>query len=53
MRALVVWLEVHGAKMDRTWVENLLKGMTRNGRVAQRTSVRKALITWRAPDRGA
>ena len=49
MRDIEVGLTVNGAKMDREWVAALLKRMTRKGLVRQVTSVRKALITWRAP----
>jgi SAM-dependent methyltransferase len=46
MRDIEVSLEVNGAKMDREWVEGLLKRIARKGLVRQVTSVRKALITW-------
>lgn len=49
MRDIEVGLKVNGAKMNRDWVEGLLKRKTRKGLVRQLTSVRKALITWRAP----
>ena len=49
MRDLEVGLKVNGAKMDRGWVEDLLGKMARRGKVRQVTSVRKALIVWRAP----
>ncbi|OGR67144.1 MAG: hypothetical protein A2081_04945 [Elusimicrobia bacterium GWC2_61_19] len=52
LRDIEVGLKVNGAKMDNAWVENLLKRMTRNGKVRQTTSVRKALITWPAPAAG-
>lgn len=46
MRDIEVGLTVNGAKMDREWVEALLKKIAKRGQVRQRTSVRKALITW-------
>jgi SAM-dependent methyltransferase len=46
MRDIEVGLTVNGAKMDAVWVTALLKRVTRQGQVRQRTSVRKALITW-------
>lgn len=46
MRDMEVGLKVNGAKMDRDWVESLLKRIARKGLVRQVTSVRKALITW-------
>ncbi len=47
LRDIEVGLKVNGARMDRPWVESLLKKMARKGKVRQVTSVRKALITWR------
>lgn len=47
MRDIEVGLKVNGARMDREWVESLLKKMARKGTVRQVTSVRKALIVWR------
>ena len=52
IRDIEVGLKVNGAKMDREWVESLLKRMSRKGRVRQLTSVRKALITWPVPAAG-
>ncbi len=49
LRDLEVGLKVNGAKMDRPWVEALLKKIARNGKVRQATSVRKALIVWTPP----
>ncbi len=46
LRDIEVGLTVNGAKMDREWVESLLKRMARKGLIKQTTSVRKALITW-------
>lgn len=48
LRDIEVGLTVNGAKLDRPWVEGLLKKMACRGKVRQRTSVRKALIVWRA-----
>lgn len=50
MRDMEVGLKVNGVKMDKAWVQSLLKRLARNGKIRQTTSVRKALITWRAPD---
>jgi SAM-dependent methyltransferase len=46
LRDIEVGLKVNGARMDKAWVESLLKKLARNGMVGQVTSVRKALITW-------
>ncbi len=48
LRDIEIGLKVNGARMDRAWVERLLKKLARNGMVRQTTSVRKALITWQA-----
>ena len=47
LRDIEVGLKVNGAKPDRAWTEKLLRRLARGGKVAQRTSVRKALIVWR------
>lgn len=49
LRDIGTGLKVNGAEMDRVWVKGLLERMARKGLVRQVTSVRKALITWRAP----
>jgi SAM-dependent methyltransferase len=50
LRDIEVGLKVNGARMDRAWVEALLKKLTKKGKIKQTTSVRKALVTWSTPD---
>ena len=47
LRDIEIGLKVNGAEMDREWTQKLLRRLARGGKVAQRTSVRKALIVWR------
>lgn len=48
LRDLEVGLRVNGARPDRDWITALLRRRAVKGLVRQRTSVRKALIVWRA-----
>jgi len=49
LREIAVSMKVNGAGLRREWTEELLKEHTRRGIVRQRTSMRKALITWVPP----
>ena len=53
LREIAINMKVNGAKLKRGEVEKLLARRTRNGKVRQRTTVLKALITWRSPKKAA
>lgn len=49
LAAIAVNMKVNGVRLKRAWTLELLKQRARGGVVPQRTSVRKALLVWRAP----
>ena len=49
LREIGVSMRVNGVKLRKDWTTALLKKNTRGGKVRQRTSMRKALITWSRP----
>lgn len=49
LREIGVSMKVNGVKLRRDWTAALLRRRARGGEVRQRTSMRKALITWRPP----
>jgi len=49
LREIAINMKVNGVKLRRGEVEEMLKKRARGGIVRQRTTVRKALITWQAP----
>lgn len=48
LREIGVSMKVNGVKLRKDWTAALLRKKTRGGKVRQRTSMRKALITWRS-----
>lgn len=46
MRDVEIGLKVNGTKINKAWVETLLKKKARKGVVSQTTLMRKAVITW-------
>lgn len=52
LREIGVSMKVNGVKLRKDWTAALLKSLARGGEVRQRTSMRKALITWRPPTAG-
>lgn len=53
LREIEINMKVNGARLRRGEVERLLARRTRNGKVRQRTTVRKALLVWRPPRKAA
>lgn len=51
LREIAVSVKVNGARLDRPWTKALLERRCRGGLVRQVTRVRKALITWKRPER--
>ncbi|HBA59953.1 MAG TPA: hypothetical protein DCZ92_03865 [Elusimicrobia bacterium] len=52
LRDIALNMKVNGAVLKEAWVSELLRKRTRGGKVKQRTTVRKALITWSPPGPG-
>jgi SAM-dependent methyltransferase len=53
LREIAINMKVNGARLKREDVIRMLARRTRNGKVRQRTAVRKALIVWQSPRRSA
>lgn len=53
LREIEMNMKVNGARLKREEVKKMLAKRTRNGRVRQRTTVRKALIVWEPPKKAA